>query len=157
LSEYAARLLLIPETPECPASPDSNVAEQCLELSKRSAVTIHFAAARLGDPNNFRTKKLKGWILWRLNLDAASDLAIASRMTPQWHLCSDVFIPIKRCHAGRGSLIGELAASDESKITGSRNEQVAIGSLRGTFRVDAVAWGSVNRGSRLVLAAFLDT
>jgi hypothetical protein len=156
LSEYAARLLLIPDSIANNVGAASNLVEHCLQVAQRADVTVHSAAARLGDPDSSQEKGLRGIILWRLNSAVPHDDPISARLTPQWHLCPDVFVPIRRCHAGRNSLIAEVAASDESTARGSRRERVRIGSLVGTFRVDAIAWGNLKRGSRLVLAAFVE-
>ena len=156
LSEYAARLLLLPEPLGRQESTGENVASRCLEIAHSSDVTLHSAAARLGDPDHPERSGLKGIILWRLHPKVSADQPVPARLTPQWHLCPDVFIPIQRCHANRDSLIAELASRDGTTASGTREELVNIGSLKGSYRVEAVAWGSVRRGSRLVLAAFLE-
>lgn len=156
LSEYAARLLLLPQPLGRWDGTGANVASQCLEIAHSSDVTVHSAAARLGDPDLPERAGLKGIIFWRLHPKVGVDQPVPARLTPQWHLCPDAFIPIQRCHASRESLIAELASCDGTTASGSREERVGIGSLKGSYRVDAVAWGSVRRGSRVVLAAFLE-
>jgi IrrE N-terminal-like domain len=154
LAEYAARLLLLPAAYRTLASRSSNLMSECMILARSSDVTIHTAAARLADPDT-PISGLRGVILWRLNPAVAVEEPVPQRLTPQWHLCAGTFIPIRRCHASRQSLVAELGSMGERMVAGSRVEPVHIGSLRGTFRVDAVAWGSVSRGTRLVLAAFV--
>lgn len=155
LSEYAARLLLLPAPYRTCEADKPNLIYECLQLASRSEVTLHSAAARLGDPDSPFAGGVKGVILWRLNTAVPVGESVPSRLTPQWHLCPDAFIPIKRCHAGRQSLVAELGSANEGTVEGSRVEPVSIGSFKGTYRVDAVAWGSVRRGTRLVLAAFI--
>lgn len=155
LSEYGARLLLLPNTGSGAPAQDENVAAGCLRQARSAEVTVHAAAARVGDPDVPLSSSVKALILWKLNPRTGVSEPVAKRLTPQWHLCPSAFIPVKRCHAGRQSLIAELAANGDATIDGSRIEDVSIGSLVGRFRIDAVAWGSLKRGTRLVLSAFL--
>lgn len=155
LSEYAARLLLLPAPFRLTGSDTLNLVSGCLKVARGSEVTLHATAARLGDPDSPFVRAVKGVILWRLNPSVPMERPVPSRLTPQWHLCPDVFIPIKRCHASRQSLVSELGSLGDKTVAGSRVEPVNIGSFKGTYRVDAVAWGSLSRGTRLVLAAFI--
>lgn len=155
LAEYAGRILLMPggyghATAAC------NVAIACLERARQADVTLHAATARLGDPDSQLSAQVRGVILWRINGRVAVGEPTAMRLAPHWHLCQQAFVPVHRCHAGRGSLVGELGALDDTPGAASRVERVEIGSFRGTFRVDAVAWGSTRRGSRTVLSVFLE-
>lgn len=154
LSEYAARLLLMPKV-DWLQSPSTNLASRCFEVASNAKVTVHAAAARLGDPDSDLRGGVRAVILWRLHPELPSDSAVPERMTPQWHLCSDAFIPVRRCHAREGSLIAELASGGDGVSESTRVEPVAIGSMKGSYRVDARAWGSVARGTRLVLAVFV--
>jgi len=154
LSEYAGRLLLMPDSFTKIAT-TSNLALSCLEGARRADVTLHAAAARLGDPDSPFLADVRGLILWRMNPQVPASQSTASRLTPHWHLCRDAFVPVRRCHAGSKSLVGELAGLAEERAVASRIERVEIGSLKGIYRVDAVAWGSVGRGTRTVLSVFV--
>lgn len=153
LSEYASRLLLMP-APYVDRHPAGNLIVDCMTLARSADVTLHAAAARLGDPDSPLAGLVRGVILWRTKKPGDKP-ELPRRLTPQWHLCRESFVPVGRCHAGRTSLVAALAASDEAQAVGSCIEQVEIGALKGEFRVDAVAWGSMERGTRLVLSAFV--
>jgi hypothetical protein len=155
LAEYAGRLLLMPRSYERVLA-SSNIALACLEQARQFDVTLHAATARLGDPDSHLQPSIRGVILWRMNPYISSSEPIAVRLSPHWHLCRDAFIPVRKCHAGRTSLIGELGAMGEETAVASRLERVEIGSLRGCYRVDAVAWGSSRRGTRTVLSVFVE-
>jgi hypothetical protein len=126
-----------------------------MECAREADITLHAASARLGDPDSPLVGTVDGIILWRLNPRVSPDEALSKRLMPKWHLCPSAFIPINRCHASRRSLISELASLGDGMVAGSRLEDVSIGSLKGSYRVDAVAWGTVARGTRLVLSAFI--
>ncbi|MBI5536874.1 MAG: hypothetical protein HY898_29400 [Deltaproteobacteria bacterium] len=155
IAEYAGRVLLMRHA-YADTSYASNVVLECMNAARRADVTLHAAAARVGDPDVKSFGSVAGLILWRINPAAARDAALASRLTPSWHLCGGAFIPVGRCHARRSSLIAEVASSSDGNASASRTEEVEIGSLKGRFRVDAVAWGSSENGTRLVLSAFLE-
>lgn len=156
LSEYAGRLLLMPDSFSTIAT-TSNLALSCLESARHADVTLHAAAARIGDPDSPFAGEIRGLILWRMNPQVSANESMAARLTPHWHLCRGAFIPVRKCHAGRTSLVGELGALAEESGIASRVERVEIGSLKGQYRVDAVAWGSTRRGTRTVLSAFVDS
>lgn len=153
LAEYGARLLLMPEN-RCHIERE-NLAEYALMQSSRSRVTLHSAVTRLGDPD-IAPAEIFGAILWRMNKNVEGVDSLNARLTPQWHLCPRQFIPVGKCKARQGSLIAELAQANKS-ISGSRVEEVNIGSFIGRFLVDACAWGSVDDGTRLVLSIFRGT
>jgi len=153
LAEYAARLLLLPSR-LCQPSPETNLAEFAITQSSRMRVTIHCFIARLGDPD-VAPSPIQGAILWRMRREVATSEPLYTRLTPQWHLCRDAFIPIRKCKARPGSLVADLGAADGS-VARSKREEVNIGSFAGRFHVDAFAWGSVDDGTRLVLSVFRD-
>lgn len=155
LSEYSSRLLLLPDAYRNASAGSANVMSECMRLARGADVTLHAAAARLGDPDSPLHGAVAGVILWRLDRSTPTAQAGPARFTPAWHLCSSAFIPIGRCYAREGSLIACLGARDGETVTDSRVEAVNIGSLKGSYRVDAVAWGSLARGTRCVAAAFM--
>jgi len=148
IAEYAARLLLLPSR----NARASNLASYAVRLASEGEVTVHAATCRLGDPDQ-DYPLLRGAVLWRLNPKIRDASTLAERLTPAWHLCPGAFVPIGRCKARVGSLIDEVA-SESTSAGGVRTEEVSIGSLRGTFRVHAFAWGSVPVRTRLVLSVF---
>ena len=153
LAEYAARMLLIPSG--CyETTAEANLAEFAIAQASRWRVTIHCFVERLGDPDVASTS-IAGAILWRMRPDVAASEPLHARLTPQWHLCRDAFIPIRKCKARPGSLVAHLAAVEASAAMSGR-EDVNIGSFAGHFRVDAFAWGSVDDGTRLILSIFRD-
>lgn len=153
LAEYAARLLLLPNAFEAEGTTEG-IAKACVSIASVARVTVHSAAARLGDPDR-RDRGIRSVVFWRLNHRAERGVPVARRLVPQWHLSGDVFVPIGRCHARSGSLIAELAGSSgDTPAAGSAREHVSIGSLHGELQVDAFAWGSVEDGTRVVLAVF---
>jgi hypothetical protein len=152
LAEYGARLLLMPSN-HCRVERE-NLAEYALMQSSRSRVTLHSAVTRLGDPD-IASVEICGAILWRMNGHADGTELLNARLTPQWHLCPREFVPVGKCKARLGSLVAELAQNNKP-ISGSRVEEVNIGSFNGRFRVDACAWGSVDDGTKLVLSVFRD-
>ena len=151
LAEYAARLLLIPSS-LCSPTPETNLAEYAVTQSNRVRVTIHSFVARLGDPD-VALATVRGAILWRMHPSVPAFEPLHARLTPQWHLCPDAFVPIRKSKARPGSLVAQLAAAETSTAM-SRLEEVSIGSFVGYFQVDAFAWGSVEDGTRLVLSVF---
>lgn len=154
LSEYAARLLLLPLNGSHGDYDATNLAALSLRMAQSADVTMYSSAARLGDPDSPWRDVVQAVILWRLHPDSLASTPTAERLTPQWHLSPSAFIPVKRCHAGRQSLVAELGSAGEGTLSGSRTEDVSIGSFKGNYRVDAVAWGSIRRGTRLVLSVF---
>jgi hypothetical protein len=151
LAEYGARLLLMPlQTNE--SLQHTNLAESALAQSSRSRVTLHSAVTRLGDPDVLSTD-IVGAILWRMNGRVEDTQPVSARLTPHWHLCPGQFIPVGKCKAREGSLVAELGGREKT-VSGSRIEDINIGSFKGSFRVDACAWGSIADGSRLVLSVF---
>lgn len=153
LAEYAARLLLIPSS-LCSPGQEANLAEYSIMQANRMRVTIHSFVLRLGDPD-IASPLIRGAILWRMRPTVAASEALNARLTPQWHLCPDAFIPIRKCKARSGSLVADVAATGTS-VAMSKVEEVSIGSFVGRFEVDAFAWGSVEEGTRLVLSVFRD-
>jgi len=151
LAEYAARLLLIPSR-FCNPSPNENLAEYAIKQATRLRVTIHSVVTRFGDPD-VRVPSVRGAILWRMHPDVSASEPLSNRLTPQWHLCPDAFIPIRNCKARSNSLVSSIASVTKSAAMSSL-EEVNIGTLIGYFRVDAFAWGSVDDGTRLVLSVF---
>jgi hypothetical protein len=151
LAEYAARLLLIPSTLYSPAQ-KANLAEFAISQASRMRVTLHSVVLRLGDPD-VSSAGVRGAILWRIYPSVPSSEPLHARLTPQWHLCPDAFIPIRKCTARQGSLVAQVAAAQAS-VAKSELEDVNIGSFVGQFRNDAFAWGSVEDGTRLVLTIF---
>ena len=156
LAELAARLLLLPNAYRTLATTTTNFAVACIDAARAADVTLHASAARLGDPDIDCSGQIRAVVLWRMKPEASPDEALHLRFTPQWHICTDAFIPVKRCHASRASLVAELASQRERQASGSRMERVKIGTLRGSYRVDALSWGSVSRGTRLVLSIFVN-
>jgi hypothetical protein len=154
LAEYCSRLLLMPSFLWAPLA-HHNLAEFALAQSSLNRVTLHSAVTRLGDPDVV-SLGVRGAILWRLNQAIGSFESMSRRLTPYWHLCPEAFVPVKKCKARTGSLIAELARENMTR-SDSRTEEVSIGTFKGTFRVDAVAWGSVEEGTRLVLSVFRDS
>ena len=154
LAEYAARMLLIPSGC-CEATAEANLAEFAITQASRLRVTIHSFVERLGDPDVASTS-IQGAILWRMHPGVAASEPLYARLTPQWHLCRDAFIPIRKCKARPGSLVAHLAAVEASAAM-SKREEVNVGSFAGHFQVDAFAWGSVDDGTRLILSVFRDT
>lgn len=157
LAEYAARLLLLPRSMMCWPG-NYGPAGGCLHVAGTRCVTLHGAALRLRDEDvaNRIARRPQAVILWRLQPRVGPDKPVAQRLTPQWFICPGAFVPVKRCHAGSRSLIAEIAEAEDGERPkeGSREEAVSIGSLRGDFHVDAFAWGSLRRGTRLVLSLF---
>jgi len=153
LAEYAARLLLIPSS-LCSPTSDTNLAEYAITQANRMRVTIHSFVVRLGDPD-VAALPVRGAILWRMHPSVPASEPLPARLTPQWHLCPDAFIPIRKCKARPGSLVAQVAAEGTSAAM-SRREEVSIGSFLGHFQVDAFAWGSVDDGTRLILSVFRD-
>lgn len=153
LAEYCARLLLMPEPLTTEAA--NNYVERCMLQAQSADVTLHAAAARLGDPDVVPSSGIRGVILWRLNQKVTSDNDASRRIAPYWHLCPGAFIPVMKCHAKRGSLIAEVVEHQgDGEKASSRVEHVSIGNMVGTYRVDALAWGALSKGTRLVLSVF---
>jgi hypothetical protein len=148
IAEYAARLLLLPSK----NVEVENLAECAVRWASNAEVTVHAATSRLGDPDQ-ASPRLRGAVLWRLNPRVPGSSSLAERLTPAWHLCPGAFIPIGRCRARVDSVVAELAnaTAPGSEI---RCEDVRIGSLVGSFRIHAFAWGSESAGTRLVLSVF---
>jgi hypothetical protein len=151
LAEYAARLLLLPFEMWKADPAYMNLAEYAVSQSSLAKVTLHSAVARLGDPDLPQFQVL-GAILWRM-ADSHKSVPIHDRLAPFWHLCPGAFVPIRKSKARERSLVAELAA-DPGAVCESRNEHVRIGTFVGQYRVDALAWGSVHEGTRLVLSIF---
>jgi hypothetical protein len=155
LSEYIGRMLLMPKPQFDPyLKPPPNYAVECLSVASRAHVIMHAAAARMMDPDH-PIRALRGIIFWKLHPQEPESLSVAKRLTPTWHHCDEAFIPIRKCHARRGSLVANLAESNED-CQGASEEDVRVGSFSGRFRVDAYAWGSLNNGTRCVLSAFVE-
>ena len=155
LAEYAARLLLVPLDlfgGQLEAITDKNYAVRALTIAQYAQVTLHTAAARLGDPDVSR-HGIRGVIFWRVQNRRGTSAPPMEVLTPQWHLCPDAYIPVGRCKAGSGSLVQELSV-ETTPVAGTRVESVAIGGLRGTFIVDAFAWGSRADKTRVVMSVF---
>jgi hypothetical protein len=154
LSEYAARLLLIPKIPfdSIRESPPKNVAEACLRVASAADVTVHSMISRLGDPDR-RFVDIVGAILWRIGGNRKGDTG-DELPAPYWHLCPGVFVPLKRGKARKNSLVARLFMSTERSAVDSARENVSIGTFTGEFLVDGIAWGSRASGSRLVLSVF---
>lgn len=157
LAEYAARLLLLPK-PLIRWPGKYGLVAGCLHLAGARCVTLHAAALRLqdGDVADCVACPPKAVIFWRLHPGVSKESPTAHRLTPQWFISPEKFVPVKRCRAGADSLVAELAEADggERSKEGTREEPVSIGSLRGLYRVDAFAWGSLRGGKRLVLSFF---
>lgn len=153
LSEYAARLLLLPFRRSKEGDDAANLAVQSFRAAREADVTMYASVARLGDPDSPWRDGVRAVILWGMQPDARCCISAAERFVPQWHLSPSTLIPMKRCH-GRQSLVAELGSIGEGTVSGARTEAVSIGALKGDFRVDAVAWGSARRGTRLALAVF---
>jgi len=152
LAEFAARLFLLPQSMWHESQVSTNLAEYAITQSRAARVTVHSAVARLGDPDLSRTD-VQGAILWR-ELPGSSALSpINERMTPCWHMCPNAFVPIGRSKARPGSLVAKLAGQSGS-LCDTRIEDVRIGTFVGVFRIDAFAWGSLDKGSRGVLTVF---
>ena len=154
LAEYAARLLLMPKTlaDSSTFQLTGNLAARCVELAHDAEVTIHAAMARVGDPDMPKIG-IRGAILWR-TLHPTGDSSAAS-LAPYWHLCGDTFVPLKRGGVRQNSLVARLFLESEGgRITDSAREDVRIGRLCGSFRVDGMAWGSRKYNSRVVLSVF---
>jgi IrrE N-terminal-like domain len=152
LAEYAARLLLMPGTP--PPVNRKNIATVALAWAEGAGVTVHAATARIGDPDQSELG-IRGAILWRFDPTSPRQAHPWERITPAWHLCPNEFIPIGKCHAKMATVVGELAGSGTIS-SAEGEEEVRIGSLEGRFHVHAVAWGSLERRTRLVLSFFLE-
>ncbi len=154
LSEYAARLLLLPLIRSNDGDDATNLAAQSFRAARKADVTMYASAARLGDPDSPWRDGIRAVILWGMQSDARACVSTAERFIPQWLLSPSALIPVKRCHAGRRSLVAELGSVGEGIVSGSRTEAVSIGALKGDFRVDAIAWGSARRGTRRALTVF---
>jgi hypothetical protein len=154
LAEYCARLLLMPSTLWLPPLSSGNLSEYAIARASSMRVTVHSAVVRFGDPD-VPSAGVRGAILWRINPEVSSLEPIHARLTPQWHLCPESFVPVRKSKARLGSLVAELAAS--GNVAGeSRYEEVNIGTFNGYFRTDAFAWGSIQDGTRLVLSLFVE-
>lgn len=159
LAEYAARLILLPKFALAVPS-GFGVAKSCIYLAGRRCTTVWSAARRMGDPG-IAQNNLRAIVLWRLNPEVLACEPLHKRMTPQWFIGEKIYIPVKKCHAGFSSLVANLAAkeSGEKPVEGVAEEMVSIGSLKSfnnKMSVDAFAWGSVSRGTRLVLSVFFE-
>jgi hypothetical protein len=154
LSEYAARLLLLPFRRPNDGDDAANLAAQSFRVARKADVTIYSSAARLGDPDSPWRDGVRAVILWGMQSDARHCASTAERFIPQWHLSPSSLIPVKRRQAGRRSLVAELGSVGEGIVSGARTEAVSMGPLKGDFRVDAIAWGSARQGTRLALAVF---
>lgn len=159
IAEYAARLMLTPKEMVGPVQ-GYTLAQSCVYLAGSLSVTIHASALRFGDVE-IQTKlrsPVRAVILWRLSARSPSVAATASRLTPQWFIAPSAFIPVGRCHARGGSVIAQAADYEcgEKPAALQCVEEVRIGSLKGTFLVDAFAWGSLRAGRRLVLSFFCE-
>lgn len=152
LAEYAARLLLMPDAR---FNIEENLAISAMNLASTTRTTIHSAVSRLGDPEHL-CHKVRGAILWRMKKGVLVEAPVHERFTPQWHQCTRRYVPIGKCHARANSLIAKLAAVEDEKPVDEivYAEDVNIGNFKGTFRVDACSWGSLRRGTRLVLSVF---
>jgi len=152
VAEYCGRMLLMHRA-FC--GDMGNLAEACLREASRLVVTLHASASRLMDPDQIRAG-VRGIVLWRLHPRMPATVSVGERLTPQWHICPGGFIPVFRCHARHDSLIVRIASAGDDAVADSATEQVEIGSLSGVFHVDAFSWGSIARGTRLVLSVFCD-
>lgn len=153
LAEYAARLLLMPTCSwNTSKARTSNLAEFAVRVASTSGVTVHASATRLGDPD-VADASVRGVILWRLNPRVDRNEHVARRMTPQWHLCPEAFVPIGKCGAKLGSLVAKVAG-DSGCASDIQHEEVRIGSFTGIFLAHGFAWGSVEEGTRVVLTVY---
>jgi hypothetical protein len=153
VAEYIARCLLMPSKQKNVGGGETNESVRCMLQAGIAAVPIYCSAARRGDPDQ-KTDRIDGAILWGLKRRPKLGEALADAMTPYWHLCGAEFVPIGRCRARYGSLVERLATLGDEEVSDRHDEEVAIGTLRGNFVVDGFAWGSVRRGTRLVLTIF---
>ena len=159
VAEYAARLLLTPERMVGHVQ-NYTLSQSCVYWAGFHSVTIHAATLRFGD-QEIRSKlgfPIRAAILWKLNPARPATEDVFIRMTPQWFVAPDTFIPVGRCRARQSSIVAQLASHEqgEKAIARQQIEEVNIGSLKGRFLVDAFAWGSLIKGSRLVLALFCE-
>ena len=156
LAEYAARLLLLPSC-HTTTLPDFGLAKSCVYTAGTRRVTIHTAVERLKDIDLLQKEaaKLHAAILWRIDPHSVSQ-GNSGSLTPQWFICPNTFIPVRRCHARPRSLVAHLCSGDngERPVEAEQKEAVSIGGLKGTYHVNAFAWGSMRQGSRLVLSLF---
>lgn len=153
IAEFAARLLLLPG----PGKQSSgSIAKQCLREASRRRVPLRAAAARAADSDR-PVSAIRGVILWRMRAAEASGKGSTSfeRLTPFWHFFPGHFIPLNKCRSREGSLVARLAEASLDNSCDQSEEEVSIGSVRGTFHIDAIAWGSIIRGTRKVLSFFL--
>ncbi len=154
LSDYAARRLLIPDaTFYSPLDQNENLSFRCMLASRRARATLYSATIRLGDKDIW-SSKITCAILWHINPKSLENSSNADRLTPQWFCGSNEFIPVGKCRARNNSLIADLAGYTSDPCFGNRIEEVNIGELKGQFNVSAFAWGSMKRGTRLVLSIF---
>lgn len=152
LAEFAARLLLLPTAMWLDCKENTNLSEYAVSQSSRARVSVHSAVARLGDPD-LPWIGAEGAILWRELPEANRSWPLHERMTPWWHLCPSSFVPIRRSKARPGSLVALIAGQSGSNAASSV-EDVNIGTFAGRYRIDAFAWGSLEKGSRVVLTVF---
>jgi hypothetical protein len=154
LAEYASRLLLLPKDLRdrwLTEAKSDNYALTSVIVAHRAQVSLHTATARLGDPD-IGNHTIRGAIFWRMaNKSASSEAEVV--LTPYWHLCPGAYVPVGRCKARKGSLIGEFA-NETDRVAGSRVEEVNVGTLQGRFLIDAFAWGSRADRTRVVLSVF---
>jgi hypothetical protein len=153
LAEYIGRLLLLPRG-EVDAFFGCTVdAVDCLKLAASACVSIHAVGSRLLDPDRTE-QRVAGVILWSMRHRAGESYEHpAQAFAPEWHICPDSFVPVGNCHIRRTSVIGQLAAKEQD-VAGRGQEDVSIGTFKGTFRVDAFAWGSWENKTRKVLSIF---
>ena len=115
--------------------------------------TLHSSALRLGDPDLSKTG-LCVIILWKLHPGKNASASVAARLTPQWAIAPNFFIPIGRCHAKHGSLISTMA-DGEKPTSGESIEHVAVGNFKEKLTVDAFSWGSLAGLARALCSPFL--
>jgi hypothetical protein len=95
-------------------------------------------------------------ILWRVRAqEYGKNSPLFERLTPFWKIFPGHFIPFNKCRSREGSLVAQLAEASEDDSCDQSEEEVSIGSVRGTFHIDAIAWGSTTRGTRKILSFFL--
>ena len=95
-------------------------------------------------------------------IQSLGDPSFARTMTPTAFAFADPndrrYIPIRKCSAGRGSLVAELAAESIAEAcglaVGTKSEDVAVGSFQGRYRVHACGTGSAATGNRFVVVVY---
>ncbi|MGD9689704.1 MAG: ImmA/IrrE family metallo-endopeptidase [Phycisphaerales bacterium] len=90
----------------------------------------------------------------RLAIEHLCGAAPHLALRPEWHAlrdrCSRDFVPCKRGHARPGSLVASIAvgSTDNSNVG---EEDLAVGTLVGRFRVHVAARGSWTEGTRRIV------